>query len=49
MKTNWQSPEILDLDLQNTFGGTKVVDSPDGPIEWDPEQNLWKEPYGVDS
>ena len=46
MKKNWLEPEILALNMQETFGGPKFVPETDSDDYWDEETNRWWRNYG---
>lgn len=47
MKKNWLDPEVVALDMQNTFGGPEDPDAIDGPVEWNPDLSRWEWPAGL--
>ena len=45
MKT-WLEPEVTDLSLKETKGGTKFTNQADGPAVYDPKTAKWWVPVG---
>ena len=49
MKNQWNDPKILNLDVQETFGGPSWDDEPDSELVWDEVNKKWKRSFGTDS